>query len=213
MCRKRHGGRKTAAQISGDGTASDHRNSRISVYFSSLACGPPSFFARRKKAKTCQGASPPGPPGGLPAFFGGKPAVARLPESTIKKGCGPGVWGWLHFFGPAPTPTPGASGPPCCMDVGSRKPAKSPGVWGQSPRRLFASFLHAEKGCGRAGQTHSINYDFLCAHAAIKHRCALAPPFLATRTGEKNRQGAFPPESPGGFVDFLSMKIDYDHVA
>ena len=128
--------------------------------FSGLACGPPSFFARRKKAKTCQGASPPGPPGGLPAFFGGKPAVARLPESTIKKGCGPGVWGWLHFFGPAPPPTPGASGPPCCMDVGSRKPAKSPGVWGQSPRRLFASFLHAEKGCGRAGQTHSINYDF-----------------------------------------------------
>ena len=59
--------------------------------FSGLACGPPSFFARRKKAKTCQGASPPGPPGGLPAFFGGKPAVARLPESTIKKGCGPGL--------------------------------------------------------------------------------------------------------------------------
>ena len=38
----------------------------------------------------------------------------------------------------------------------------------------------------------------------------MAPPFLATRKGEKNRQGAFPPEPPGGFVDFLSMKIDSD---
>ena len=70
------------------------------------------FFLRTKKeGKDVPGASPPGPPGGLPAIFRGKPAVARLPESTIKKGCGPGVWGWLHFFGPAPTPTPGASGP------------------------------------------------------------------------------------------------------
>ena len=80
------------------------------------------FFLRTKKeGKDVPGESPPGPPGGLPAIFRGKPAVARLPESTIKKGCGPGAWGWLHFFGPAPTPTPGASGPPCCMDVGSRK--------------------------------------------------------------------------------------------
>ena len=154
----------------------------------------PSFSTRRKKAKTCQGASPPGPPGGLPAFFGGKPAVARLPESTIKKGCGPGVWGWLHFFGPAPTPTPGASGPPCCMDVGSRKPAKSPGVWGQSPRRLFASFLHAEKGCGRAfdGLFGRIAF-FMRGRPAIPVFSGLAcgpPPFLATRKGEKNRQGA-----------------------
>jgi len=33
---------------------------------------------------------------------------------------------------------------------------------------------------------------------------------LATRKGEKNRQGAFPPEPPGGFVDFLFRKIDSD---
>ena len=70
------------------------------------------FFLRTKKeGKDVPGASPPGPPGGLPAIFRGKPAVARLPESTIKKGCGPGVWGWLHFFGSAPTPTPGAQSP------------------------------------------------------------------------------------------------------
>ena len=163
------------------------RQPAIPVFFRS-GLRPPSFFTRRKKAKTCQGASPPGPPGGLPAIFRGKPAVARLPESTIKKGCGPGGWGWLHFFGPAPNRSPGASGPPCCMDVGSRKngnagfskrkPAKSPGVWGQSPRRLFASFLHAEKGCGRAGQTHSINYDFfmrLChkAQSVLWHPLSL----------------------------------------
>ena len=45
------------------------------------------------------------------------------------------------------------------------------------------------------------------------HRCALAPPFFPQRKGGKKRQGAKPPEPPGGFVDFLSMKIDYDHVA
>ena len=38
----------------------------------------------------------------------------------------------------------------------------------------------------------------------------MAPPFFSIRTGGKNRQGAFPPEPPGGFVDFLSMKIDSD---
>ena len=38
-------------------------------------------------------------------------------------------------------------------------------------------------------------------------------PFLSAKKGGKKRQGAKPPESPGDFVDFLSMKIDYDHVA
>ena len=110
------------------------------------------------------------------------------------------------------------------MDVGSRKngnagfskrkPAKSPGVWGQSPRRLFASFLHAEKGCGRAFDSlFSKIAFFLRGRPAIPVFSGLAcgpPPFLATRKGEKNRQGALPPEPPGGFVDFLSMKIDSD---
>ena len=35
----------------------------------------------------------------------------------------------------------------------------------------------------------------------------------SNRGGRKKRQGTKPPESPGDFVDFLSMKIDYDHVA
>ena len=43
--------------------------------------------------------------------------------------------------------------------------------------------------------------------------CRAAPPFFPQRKGRKKRQGAKPPEPPGGFVDFLSMKIDYDHVA
>ena len=31
---------------------------------------------------------------------------------------------------------------------------------------------------------------------------------MTSRKGEKKRQGAKPPEPPGDFVDFLSMKID-----
>ena len=40
--------------------------------------------------------------------------------------------------------------------------------------------------------------------------CRAAPPFFPQRKGGKKRQGALPPEPPGGFVDFLSMKIDSD---
>ena len=84
---------------------------------------------------------------------------------------------------------------------------------GGTPAAFLLPFVVEDKRKWPAGQTHSINYDFLCAHAAIKHRCALAPPFFPQRKGGKKRQGAKPPEPPGGFVDFLSMKIDYDHVA
>ena len=38
-------------------------------------------------------------------------------------------------------------------------------------------------------------------------------PFLDVKKGGEEASGGNPPESPGGFVDFLSMKIDYDHVA
>ena len=38
--------------------------------------------------------------------------------------------------------------------------------------------------------------------------CRAAPPFFPQRKGRKKRQGALPPEPPGGFVDFLSMKIN-----
>ena len=48
-----------------------------------------------------------------------------------------------------------------------------------------------------AGQTHSISYDFLCAHAAIKHRLCFGTPFLSAKKGGKKRQGAKPPEPPG----------------
>ena len=34
------------------------------------------------------------------------------------------------------------------------------------------------------------------------------PPFFTERKEAKNRQGALPPEPPGDFVDFLSMKIN-----
>ena len=55
--------------------------------------------------------------------------------------------------------------------------------------------------------------SFIYAHAAIKHRCVLAPPFLSAKKGGKKRQGAKPPESPDDFVDFLFRKIDSNHTA
>ena len=55
--------------------------------------------------------------------------------------------------------------------------------------------------------------SFIYAHAAIKHRCVLAPPFLSAKKGGEEASGGNPPESPGDFVDFLSMKIDSNHTA
>ena len=47
------------------------------------------FLHTKKEDKDVSGGIAPWTPSGLPAFFRGKPAVARLPESTIKKGCRP----------------------------------------------------------------------------------------------------------------------------
>ena len=137
------------------------------------------FFLRTKKeGKDVPGASPPGPPGGLPAFFGGKPAVARLPESTIKKGCGPGAWGWLHFFGPAPTPTPGASGPLVVWTLVQEKTAmpvflkenrpKARGSGGKAPGVSLHPFSTRRKDVA----AHSIPFS-------VKSRsfCADDPPY------------------------------------
>ena len=60
----------------------------------------------------------------------------------------------------------------------------------------------------------SAGFRTLCADI-LKSRfsfrlCREAPPFFPQRKGGKKRQGALPPEPPGGFVDFLSMKIDSD---
>ena len=77
-----------------------------------------------------------------------------------RKGLRPQGLGLPYFFSPAPNRSPGASGPlvvwtavqeiPYPPVFLKRKPANFLGDRGQSPRRLFASFLHAEKGCGRA---------------------------------------------------------------
>ena len=62
----------------------------IPVFFRSGL--PATFFLHTKKeGKDVSGGIAPWTPSGLPAFFREKPAVARLPESTIKKGCGPGL--------------------------------------------------------------------------------------------------------------------------
>ena len=84
-----------------------------------------------------------------------------------------------------------------------KKTGRPSGVlMGAPPKRLFAPFgtagservLHAEKGCGRAfdGLFGRIAF-FMRGRPAIPVFSGLAcgpPPFLATRKGEKNRQGA-----------------------
>ena len=59
------------------------------------------FLHTKKEDKDVSGGIAPWTPSGLPAFFRGKPAVARLPESTIKKGCRPeglGGHNFMHFI-------------------------------------------------------------------------------------------------------------------
>ena len=95
-------------------------------------------------------------PGVLFRKAGGR--ADTCPRLYTERGCGPG-YGVLYCFSPAPNRSPGASGPltvwtsvqeKTAMPVFlNRKPVNYLGVWGQSPRRLFVSFLHAEKGCGR----------------------------------------------------------------
>ncbi len=72
----------------------------IPVFFRSGL--PATFFLHTKKeGKDVSGGIAPWTPSGLPAFFREKPAVARLPESTIKKGCRPkglGGHNFMHFI-------------------------------------------------------------------------------------------------------------------
>ena len=59
------------------------------------------FLHTKKEGKDVSGGIAPWTPSGLPAIFRGKPAVARLPESTIKKGCRPkglGGHNFMHFI-------------------------------------------------------------------------------------------------------------------
>ena len=53
-------------------------------------------------------------------------------------------------------------------------------------------------------------FMYLCRHKA---QVCFGTPFLSAKKGEKEASGGNPLNPPGGFVDFLSMKIDYDHVA
>ena len=81
-----------------------------------------------------------------------------------------------------------------------KKTGQLPGVRGDpgglrsrdAPRLPFSA---VGKRKWPAGQAHSISYDFLCAHAAIKHRLCFGTPFLFDKKGGKNRQGALHPFS------------------
>ena len=99
-----------------------------------------------------------------------------------------------------------------------REPTGSPGVWGYPPAAVLLPFVAEDKRkWPRIGQFF-VRIAFFMRGQTMKpffymRSCRAAPPFFPQRKGRKKRQGAKPPEPPGGFVDFLSMKIDYDHVA
>ena len=86
-----------------------------------------------------------------------------------------------------------------------REPTGSPGVRG-NPGSPFAHFWGSgQKWVARRPNPFNKLW-FLCTYAAIKHRCALAPPFFPQRKGGKKRQGTKPPEPPGGLQTFFSGK-------
>ena len=98
-----------------------------------------------------------------------------------------------------------------------REPTGSPGVRG-NPGGVFASF------CRRGQKEVAAHWTVFCQNCVLYARTnheavflyALMPrgtPFLSAKKGEKEASGGNPLNPPGGFVDFLSMKIDYDHVA
>ena len=122
-------------------------------------------------------------------------------------------------------PNPRGRGPLCIVgfyDNGGeillkREPTGSLGSGG-TPAAFLLSFVAEDKRkWPRIGQFF-VRIAFFMRGQTMKpffymRSCRAAPPFLTSRKGGKKRQGAKPPEPPGGFVDFLSMKIDYDHVA
>ena len=89
--------------------------------FSGLACRPPSFFTRRKKAKTCQGGAPWNPRVACRlSFQESRREGGHLSSPLYRKGLRPRVWGAILFQSRA-QPVPGGLGPPYCMGVGSGK--------------------------------------------------------------------------------------------
>ena len=100
----------------------------------------------------------------------------------------------------------------------SKENRQDPPGSGGTPAAFLLSFVAEDKRkWPRIGQFF-VRIAFFMRGQTMKpffymRSCRAAPPFLTSRKGGKKRQGAKPPEPPGGFVDFLSMKIDYDHVA
>ena len=85
--------------------------------------------------------------------------------------------------------------------------------WGPGePRRRFCFLLSPRtKGSGRALDSFFARIAFFMRGQTMKpffymRSCRAAPPFLTSRKGGKKRQGAKPPESPGGLPTFFSGK-------
>ena len=70
---------------------------------------------------------------------------------------------------------------------------------GGTPAAFLLPFVLGDKRKWPAGQTHSINYDFLCAHAAIKHRLCFVTSFLHVKKGCKETSGGQSPLNPQVF--------------
>ena len=138
---------------------------------------------------------------GGPGFFSGKPAGGRTPEPahTMREPRAPGarLGAGLKTCG---GPNPRGRGPLCIVgfyDNGGevllkREPTGSLGSGG-TPAAFLLSFVAEDKRKWPAGQTYSIKHDFLCTHAAIKHRLCFGTPFLSAKKGEKEASGGKAP--------------------
>ena len=118
--------------------------------------------------------------------------------------------------------TPGGPGPPCCMGVGLGDSVpvdfheEKIGTFSGSPgAKLPAAFLlpfvaEDKRKWPRSRYLFWVGLRSLCADKPQQKSGLSATFFLHTKKEGKDVPRGFPLGAPGGFVDFLSMKIDSD---
>ena len=174
------------------------------------------------------------PPGGSVDFLSMKiDSNAATRTGPNKKGAAAPRVGAAVFFQPCAQPDPGGPGPPYCISSFQeisyppvflkRKPADHPGcLWGHP---LSVSLLRSERLVPNVFSTrrkdvaaHSISFSagcrMVCADKPKSRFIQVWPDGHLLSSHEERRQrrakGVPPLGAPGGFVDFLSMKIDSD---
>ena len=183
----------------------------------------PPFFPQRKGGRSVRGQSPLNPRAALSIFFSGKSTRTILPKPTrIKREPrgprGPVGRGTENMWRPKnPGPQPLFLSLVFMISRGrfsSKENRQDHLGSGGIPQRRFCFLLSPRtKGSGRALDSFFARIAFFMRGQTMKpffymRSCRAAPPFLTSRKGGKKRQGAKPPEPPGGLVDFLLMKID-----